>query len=113
MIRGPFNTIMQMLRLLRFQPRVEVSTINSEGRVERVGISLWEPDASFKELPKKPPQCAICGDIKFNEGERLSALLMPRIVWKTKDIDYLIQVWVHPLCFEACIETSEPDPIPW
>ncbi len=104
---------MQMLRLLRAQPKVEVSTINSAGRLERVGISLWEPDACFQELPKKPPQCPICGVSKFQEGERLSALLMPRIVWNTKGIDYLIHVWVHPLCFEACIETGEPDPIPW
>lgn len=78
--------------------------------VERVGICLWEPDETHKYVNTPPPVCAVCGSEEFAEGERLSAMLNPKFKF---GFSYLMRAWVHPACFEDCIETDEPEPIPW
>ena len=100
-----------MLRLLKDPPKVEVSKPSAELTIIRVGISLWEPDESYKDLPIPPPECAVCGSSEFEPNERSSALLMPRFDYR--DLEYVMRIWVHPKCFESCIETNEPDPVPW
>jgi hypothetical protein len=100
-----------MLRLLKDPPKVEVSKPSPELKIIRVGISLWEPDESYLELPTPPSECAVCGSGEFEADTRCSALLMPRFDYR--DLEYVFQVWVHRTCFEACIETNEPDPVPW
>ena len=102
-----------MLRLLKEMPRVEFSTIDPSASVVRAGISLWEAGTSYQDLPEPPPGCAVCGSDEFKAGERLPAWLVPRLERGESSVEYLMQVWVHPACFASCVETDEPDPIPW
>ena len=103
-----------MLKLLKDLPKVEIQiSKNADLPVLRVGICLWEPDSSHKYLTTPPTQCAICGVSEFEEGERLSAMLNPKFDYGENGLSYLMRVWIHPECFEDCIETNEPDPIPW
>jgi hypothetical protein len=102
-----------VLRLLREMPKLEVSKPDPSLSVVRVGISLWQPDSSYEHLPAPPPQCAVCGSTHFDDGDRLSAQLMPKLDYGEKGFEYLMRVWVHGACFESCVETNEPDPVPW
>jgi len=80
-----------------------------EWRLASVGICLWEPSPDIT-VPERPRACPVCGSRRFGPSERLSALLNPRFEGGFR---YVFGVWVHPHCFETCIETSEPDPVPW
>ncbi len=94
-----------MLRLLKEMPKIEFPIIDPSLSVLRVGISLWEPDSSYKHLPTPPSECAICGSGNFEVGERLSALLMPRFDYGENGLEYVMQVWVHPTCYENVSST--------
>lgn len=98
-----------MLKLLKNEPKVEISKPSAEMQVADVGICLWKEEQP-KFAPQPPKECAVCGCTEFEDGKRLLALLNPRFV---NGFRYLMLVWVHSECFDNCIETSEPEPIPW
>jgi hypothetical protein len=98
-----------MLKLLRNEPQVEISKPAADMRITDVGICLWKEEQP-KFAPQPPKQCAVCGSRVFEEDKRLPALLNPRFEGGFR---YLTMVFVHPECFDNCIETSEPEPIPW
>ena len=98
-----------MLKLLRNEPKVEISKPAADMKIADVGICLWKEEHP-KYAPQPPKECAICGSSEFEEGKRLSALINPRF---EGGFSYVELVWVHPECFDNCIETSEPEPTPW
>lgn len=99
-----------MLKLLKNEPKVDVLP-NADFQLKDVGICLWKPDPSFYTyVPTPPEDCPVCGSNKFEDGKRLSALLNPRFEGGFR---YVMAVWIHPECFDDCIETSEPEPRPW
>ncbi len=98
-----------MLRLLRNEPKVEIAKPSPELQIVRVGISLWEPEPTMF-VPERPEECAVCGINDFESEDRHSAFLNPRF---NNGFQFLQCVWVHLGCFENCIETEEPDPVPW
>ena len=98
-----------MVKLLRNQPRIKVSKPSPEMQITEVAISLWEEERP-KFAPEPPSECAVCGSNKFETGKRLLALLNPRFEGGFR---FLMLVWVHPECFESCIETTELKPTPW
>lgn len=98
-----------MLKLLRNEPKVEISKPAADIRVVDVGICLWKEERP-KFAPLPPEQCVVCGSNNFQDGQGLLALLNPRF---ENGFKYLTMVLVHSDCFDDCIETSEPEPVPW
>jgi hypothetical protein len=104
-----------VLRILISEAKVSIPLIDPPdkrfGPLDRVGISLWEPTADqLQNMLPFPEICPVCGSGQFNNGERLSALLMPCF---KSGFQFLMGVWVHQFCFQSCQETNEPDPVPW
>ena len=77
--------------------------------LDRVGLALWTPSDQI-QVPERPGSCPVCGVDQFEPEDRLSALLQPMF---SSGFSYVMGVWVHRACFDQCLETSEPDPIPW
>lgn len=103
-----------MYKLLKKSPKIDIAISQNETLpILRVGIFLWNPDESYKYLPTPPAQCPVCGSGEFKDNERLSALLNPTFDYGENGLSVLILVQVHPKCLEDCIETDEPEPIPW
>jgi hypothetical protein len=99
----------EMLRLLKNEPKIEISKPAAEMQIRDVGICLWkEEEPNYAAQP--PAGCAVCGSTEFEDGSRLKAVLNPRFEGGFR---YLMAVWVHPKCFDDCIETSEPEPTAW
>jgi len=99
-----------MLKLLKNEPQFNVLP-SPDFQLKDVGICLWERDPEIHKYVNTPPaECPICGSNKFEPETRLSAMLNPRF---EGGFCYLMWVWVHPECFDDCIETSEPEPTPW
>ena len=99
-----------MYKLLKGLPKINISISKEDLPVVRVGICLWEPDETHKFVNTPPPECPVCGSDEFASGKLLSAMLNPKF---EVGFSYLMRVWVHPECFEDCIETDEPEPTPW
>lgn len=108
------NDLANMYKLLKDLPKIEIQISKDASLpVLRVGICLWKPDESYKFLPTPPAQCPICGSSEFEKDKRLSAQLNPKFDYGENGLSYVMLVWVHPECFEDCIETDETEPIPW
>lgn len=98
-----------MLRLLKDEPKVEISKLSPEMNIVETGICLWKEEHP-KFAPQPPDECAVCGSAKFEATNQLTAILNPRF---DNGISFGMFVWVHPDCFDDCVETAEPDIIPW
>ncbi len=103
-----------MYRIIKNLPKIDIAISKNETLpILRVGIFLWSPDESYRYLPTPPAECPVCGNSEFKDREQLSALLNPTFENGENGLSILILVRVHPECLEDCIETDEPEPIPW
>jgi hypothetical protein len=98
---------------LRVLPRPPAIPIPGDfGPLARVGIAR-DPD-ELESLLGSPayglgPQCPVCGNT--TEGhQRLRGSLQPEFV---SGPSFLMPVWIHPTCLEACPDTGEQRGVPW
>ncbi len=73
-----------------------------------VGIFLREPSAPGY-CPAPPEHCPVCGET-FANHEGHCAMLNPRF---EGGVSYVMNVLVHRECLEACVESTEPEPLAW
>jgi hypothetical protein len=81
------------------------------GAPTSVAISLdpVELETLVGDVVSRDVVCPVCGGTT-EDGPRVRASLEPEF---SKGLSFLVPVWVHPACLEACADTGRQRGIPW
>src|SRR5262245_45030980 len=93
-------------RCLASSPKIDLSEY---GEVASATISLNPPQFSQKVV-RVSESCPVCG-VTTAGTARLCASLHP--VFDNGLGGLGLGVWVHERCFEECLKSERPAPIPW